>query len=95
MRELGKNNILYHPRVIKRDIPTLDSVYSKKIKKAIEEKLTTNPETYGLPLRATLKQYWKLRVGDFRVIYMISAGTVYIAVIGHRKEVYKIAEDRI
>jgi hypothetical protein len=30
------------------------------------------PQEYGTPLRKTLKGYWKLRVGDYRVVYKIS-----------------------
>jgi mRNA interferase RelE/StbE len=36
-----------------------------------------------------LKGYWKLRVGDWRVIYKIEARTVTILRIGHRREVYE------
>jgi mRNA interferase RelE/StbE len=37
------------------------------IKRAIEERLATQPETYGKPLQRTLKGYWKVRIGDYRV----------------------------
>jgi mRNA interferase RelE/StbE len=35
-----------------------------------------------------LKGYWKLRVGDWRVIYKIQCKTLTILRIGHRREIY-------
>ncbi len=92
---LPGNRILYHPLVVKRDIPRLDTDAAKRIKKEVEEKLGSRPEMYGLPLRGTLKQYWKLRVGDYRVVYSIKSKIVYILVIADRKEVYKLAVKRL
>lgn len=81
--------------VIKKDIPKLSSSDKNKIKKAIEEKLSINPETFGKPLRRSLKGYRKLRVGDYRVIYRIENKIVKIFYIGHRSIVYKNTEKRI
>jgi mRNA interferase RelE/StbE len=33
------------------------------------ECLSISPHQYGDPLRKTLKRYWELRVGDYRVVY--------------------------
>ncbi len=65
-----------------------------RIKKAIEERLQVAPHDYGLPLRKTLKGYWKLRVGNYRVVHKISDQTVRVFCICHRKEVYKVTENR-
>lgn len=59
------------------------------IKHAIEEKLTTHPETFGKPLRRSLKGYRRLRVGDYRIIFRIQDTTVKIFAIGHRSTVYE------
>lgn len=86
--------ILYHPLVAKKDIPRLGASASHRIRRAIEAKLATRPEVYGLPLRGTLKKYWKLRVGDYRVVYEIKNSKTCILVIAHRKDVYELAKDR-
>lgn len=88
------SEILYHPLVVKRDIPRLGPVASQKVRRAIESKLTLGPEVYGLPLRGTLKKYWKLRVGNYRVVYEIRDHQVLILVIAHRKDVYELARGR-
>ncbi len=51
------------------------------------KELERTPEK-GDPLRPS--QYWRLRVGDFRVIYEIdrSSKRVIVLHVGHRKNVY-------
>ena len=81
--------IEYLESVISKDIPTISKSNCKQIKRAIEERLTTNPIEYGKPLRYSLKGCRRLRVGDYRVVYKIESDTsVLIVKIGHRKEVY-------
>lgn len=87
-------SILYHHLVIGEDIPRLSSDWKDKIKRAIEEKLTTMPEVYGKHLRRSLKGFRKLRVGDYWVIYKIEGRAVKVFVIQHRSVVYKDAEKR-
>lgn len=78
----------YHPDVGKKDLPHISHDLRDRIRRSIEEKLTTSPHEFGEPLRRTLKGYWKLRVGDYRVLYKIQGKTVLILRIGHRREVY-------
>ena len=85
--------ILYHPKVKEEDIESLDKKKRKTIAKAIEARLSNQPERYGKPLRGTLKGYWKLRVGDIRVVFKIMRNEVHILGIINRKLVYeKIAK---
>lgn len=80
--------VIYHPLVVSEDIPKLSSQASKRIRKAIEQRLITQPDLYGKPLRRSLKGYRKLRVGDYRVVFRIEAKTVIIIIIQHRSVVY-------
>jgi mRNA interferase RelE/StbE len=82
----------YHPSVKDEDIPRLDKAVAARIRKVIETKLLIAPEKYGLPLRRTLKGYWKLRVGDYRIVFRIRSKEILILGILHRKEVYRIVE---
>lgn len=93
---MGVNyDIRYHERAVKEDIPALPSRWKKKIKHAIEERLSTSPEVYGKPLRQSLKGYRKLRVGDYRVIFRIERTAVKIFMIKHRSVIYKMIKKRI
>lgn len=87
--------IFYHDAVIHEDIPRLSKIAKVRIKRAVEQKLTTRPEVYGKPLRKSLKGFRKLRVGDYRVIFRIENVRVKIFVIQHRSVIYKAAEKRI
>lgn len=84
---------LYHPDV-EGDIARIDEKTKKRIKTAIENRLMLAPHLYGEPLRKTLKGYWKLRVGDYRIVYKIVKDEVWILGIIHRKEVYEKVEKR-
>ncbi len=88
-------SLLYHPDVAKRDIPTLSHSVREEIARRIETRLTQAPELYGLPLRGTLKGYWKLRVRDYRVVYKIVSHEIWILGILHRSRIYKEATQRI
>ncbi len=79
----------YHPDVKAIDILRLNVTLRKRIKNAIETRLMTAPHQYGEPLRKTLKGYWKLRVGDYRVVFKISVNEVRIYGIINRKDVYE------
>ena len=63
----------------------------RMIMKSIEQKLTSQPDLFGKPLRRSLRGYWSLRVGDYRVIYRIQKSDVLIFCIEHRSAVYETA----
>ena len=85
--------ITYHEQVL-NDLEKLDKPELLRIRETIERKLCTKPELYGTRLRGQLREYWKLRVGDYRTVYKVKNKSVYILIIAHRKEVYKLAEKR-
>ena len=87
--------LLYHADVKKVDLPKIDAKNKVMVKRAIKERLTTQPEVYGKPLQRTLKGYWKLRVGEYRVVFRISENDVLILGIIHRREVYRQIHKRV
>jgi len=78
----------YHPAVRDEDLPLIDRRNKERIRRAIEERLRTAPHDYGEPLRKSLKGYWKLRVGDYRVVFRVIESEVLILAIRHRKSAY-------
>ena len=81
-------SLRYHPAVGEEDVPNILRNLRRRIAEAIESRLTFHPHQYGAPLRKTLKGYWKLRVGDYRVVYKLGEDEVLILAIRHRKTVY-------
>jgi mRNA interferase RelE/StbE len=88
-------NVTYHQDVKDIDLPKINKDIKLRIKKAIEERLMTDPLKYGKPLRKSLKGYWKLRVGDYRVVYKIEESNIIVLAIIHRKEVYNDVKSRL
>ena len=86
--------LIYHPDVKKIDLPKIDNQTKTMIKRAIEERLASQPEAYGKPLQRTLKGYWKLRVGAFRVVFKIIGDEILILAIMHRKNIYSQVKKR-
>ena len=78
----------YHPAVRDEDLSLIDRKTKDRIQRAIEERLRTAPHDYGDPLRKSLKGYWKLRVGDYQVVFKVIKSEVWILGIRHRKSVY-------
>ncbi|MBP1770030.1 MAG: plasmid stabilization system protein [Candidatus Aminicenantes bacterium] len=85
--------ILIDELVLTDDFKRIELHHQQRILKAIRERLGTDPEKCGRPLRGELKGLWKLRVGEFRVIYEIQKEqvVVYVIKIGLRRndEVYR------
>ncbi len=79
---------------VKKDIQKFDVSTRKRLKKFIEDRLAKmeNPRTIGGVLTGSkLGQFWKFRVGDYRIISEIQDKilTILIIEIGHRKEIYR------
>ena len=87
-------NLVYHADVEKVDLPRIDKKNKFMIKRAIEDRLKTQPEIYAKPLQRTLKGYWKLRVGEFRVVFKIFGNELRINGIIHRKRIYRDIQKR-
>jgi mRNA interferase RelE/StbE len=78
----------------RKELAKLDGKVSKRILKFIFERLAQrdNPRELGEALTgARLGEFWKYRVGDYRVIAKIEDQTVSILVvrIGNRRDVYR------
>ena len=82
-------SIRYHPLVLEKDLPKLGAADKDRVRKAIETKLLIAPEKYAKPLQSTLKGYWSLRAGDWRIIFKLQGKEIQVMCIGHRREVYK------
>lgn len=81
--------ILYHQDV-KDDLKEVPSSVGDRIRQAIEKRLMTSPDQYGERLSKDLSGLWKLRSGDYRIVFDIDhmEHTVTIWGIRHRRRVY-------
>ena len=54
-----------------------------------------SPQKNFALIRKTLKGFWKLRVGDYRVVFKVVKNDVWILGIIHRRDVYGKVEKRV
>jgi len=75
-------------KVIK-DLKKIDKTWQKRILNKIKTVLVTDPYS-GKKLVGNLSPFYRLRVGDYRIIYAILEDVVAVEVvkIKHRKDVY-------
>ena len=79
-----------------QDLKTIHAETRRRIATSIDARLSAAPERYGVPLAGSLREYWKLRVGDYRVVFkLINSSDVLILAILHRKHVYERASRRM
>jgi len=79
---------------VDRDLAKLDPQLSKRILKFLHERVAPldNPRSIGQALHGSrLGEFWKYRVGDYRLICKIENNRLLILVLraGHRKEIYR------
>lgn len=69
----------------------LDSPFRRRILSFVETRVAVEPRRIGEALKGRLGEYWKYRVGSYRLICNIedSTCTVLVLHIGDRKEVYR------
>ena len=89
----------YHPLIWKEDFKQMDRPQQQRLIRTVEKKLATRPDQYGRPLSGLLQGYWKLKVGEYRVVYRIERQeiVVYVLTLGFRRdqEVYLEALKRL
>ena len=74
-----------------REIGSLDAPVVRRIWDRIET-LALDPRPPGSKkLKGVIQPLWRIRVGDYRVIYEIHDRTITVEIIriGHRREVYE------
>jgi len=77
-----------------RELSKLDTQHSRRILKFLHERVAKldDPRGIGRALQGSrLGEFWKYRVGDFRLICKIEDDRLVVLVlgVGHRKEIYR------
>jgi mRNA interferase RelE/StbE len=77
-----------------RELGKLDPQVARRILKFLHERVANleDPRSIGEALKGSrLGEFWKYRVGDYRIISSIEDGALRILVvrIGNRREVYR------
>lgn len=78
-----------------KELKKLDKQIARRITTFLRERVATlaNPRSIGEALTgSTLGNYWKYRVGDYRIIADIQDAKICVQIvrIGNRREVYRV-----
>lgn len=73
-----------------KDLKKLDRAKAKRIIAFLRERVARDPKDLGSRLKGQLREFYRYRVGDHRVLAVIKNERLLVLVvrIGHRKNVY-------
>lgn len=84
--------VVYETRAVK-SLAKIDKSQQAMIIAWIKKNLvnTVSPRKYGKALKGDLNEYWRYRIGDYRLIVNIIDNQITIIIINvdHRKKIYK------
>ena len=72
---------------VARDLKLIDKTRAKSLLDRLEDSLSRNPDA-GEPLKGEFAGLYKLRVGDYRIIYAKMDDGILVLRVGHRSKVY-------
>jgi len=70
-----------------KNLNKLENSTSKRIIKKVEE-LCENPFSKDIRKLKGYKNYFRLRVGDYRIIFSLEDNLITILKVGHRQTIY-------
>ena len=77
----------------RKQLKKIDRALARRILDYMDHRIAEldNPRDAGRALSGVLKEYWRYRVGDYRLICEIHDDRVVVLVIdiGHRREIYR------
>lgn len=74
-----------------KELSKLDSPVVRRILRFLKERVAADPRSVGEPLKGELSEFWRYRVGDYRLYGSIEDErvTVLVVKVAHRREVYR------
>lgn len=73
-----------------QDLDAIDRVIARRIIGKVAWFEENFDDIVPEKLHRDLRGFYKLRVGDYRVVYSLQGGLMTIEAVGHRRTVYKV-----
>jgi mRNA interferase RelE/StbE len=73
---------------VAHDLKNLDKAVAQRLIKELEKELSSNPDC-GEALIGQFKGLFKLRIGDYRIVYSKKLGGVLVLRIRNRSKAYR------
>ena len=82
--------IEFAPAAVKQ-LKKISPEHGKRITKYLRENVSDDPYVNGKALKGNLREFWRYRIGSYRVLTHIKSNQFIVLVVqvGHRKEIYR------
>ncbi len=71
------------------DLEKIDTIVAQRIVEKAKWLEDNFHDIVPEKLHRDLRKFYKLRVGDYRVVYSVHEGVIIVQAVGHRKDVYQ------
>jgi mRNA interferase RelE/StbE len=63
----------------------------RRITKFLQDKICNDPRQQGKALKGVLREFWRYRIGDYRILVRIEEERLVVLVVGvgHRRDIYR------
>ena len=77
-----------------KQLRKLDKQIVRRILGFLEKKVKNDPQSSGKCLKGQLSDFWRYRVGDYRLICRLEDSRLIVLVleIGHRRDIYNTTD---
>ena len=82
--------IEFTPKAAKA-LAKLDKTVAARIARFLRDRAAVDPRGYGKALSGPLGEFWRYRVGEYRILARIEDGEllVLVVLVGHRSRTYR------
>jgi mRNA interferase RelE/StbE len=88
---LNKNWSIEFTEKADREFQKLDKAIQQQMKRFFASIIKTpNPRVKGSAMKGNLRQYWRYRIGDYRVLckFTDEVLVIHVVKVAHRRDVY-------
>lgn len=73
-----------------KDLAKVDRQEARRIRAFLRERVAPDPKAHGSPLKGQLREFWRWRVGAYRILARIEDDQLLVLVVevGHRSKIY-------
>lgn len=74
-----------------KELSKLEPQVARRVLRFLKDRVALDPRAVGEPLKGELSEFWRYRIGDYRLYTTILDETLTVLVVklGHRREIYR------
>jgi len=93
VRSSGVTWKIKYLKSVQKDMRKIDQKDQTRIREYLESHIahSDNPRNFGKLLKGSYSEFWRYRVGNYRIVCELDDTSITILVlrVGHRKDIYK------